>query len=131
MLGSCSVGSLRPVSGLIVGMLLAALCCNPVRAEILVQGRIDAVRLEARDATVADILAALGARFELRFRGPTRNRPITATYEGPLRRIVARVLDGYDYVIEPRGAGIEVIVLSSGSTGEATPAAPAIVVHRR
>jgi hypothetical protein len=96
-------------------VLLAALHCDFVHAEILVQGQADDVRVEARDATVEEILAALGARFALRYRGATEGRGVTATFEGPLRRVVARVLDGYNYVIQARGRGLEVIVLSAAS----------------
>jgi hypothetical protein len=99
----------------IAGLLLAALHCNGVRAEIRVQGGADDVRVEARDATVADILAALAERFALRYRGTPDGPSITATFEGPLRRVVVRVLAGYNYIIAARGDGLEVIVLSAGS----------------
>ena len=94
------------------------------------QGNVENVRLEASEATATEILTALGERFELRFRGTTASRRITAIYEGPLRRILARVLEGYDYVIEPHGANIEVIVLSTGAPRAAVPA-PAPIVRRR
>jgi hypothetical protein len=107
--------SVRPIALPIAGVLLAALHCNSVCAEIRVQGQADDVRVEARDASVAEILAALGERFALRYRGTPGNGGITATFEGPLRRVVARVLAGYNYVIADRSDGIEVIVLSAGS----------------
>ena len=84
-------------------VLLAALHSNCVRAEVLVQGPAMDIRLEARNATVDEILAALRARYALGIHGNSANRRVTATYEGPLRKILARVLDGYDYVIEPKG----------------------------
>ena len=123
--------SIRPIALPIAGLLLAAVHCDCVRAEIRVQGRADDVRVEARDATVADILTALGEQFALRFRGTTGSRGVTATFEGPLRRVVARVLDGYDYVIETRGDGLNVIVLNAGSPVAAAPAMPTTVIHRR
>ena len=124
--------SINPISLSIIGLLLAVLASNSVRAEVRVQGPVENVRLEANDATAAEILAALGERFELRFRGMTANRRVTGTYEGPLRRILARVLDGYDYVIEPHGANIDVIVLSTGAPRQARPApAPPPIVRRR
>ena len=96
------------------------------------QGPVENIRLEASDATAAEILAALSERFELRFHGTTPSHRITATFEGPLRRILARVLVGYDYVIQPRGASIDVIVLSTGAPRQARPApAPPPVVRRR
>ena len=107
--------SIRPIVLPIAGVLLVALHCHGVRAEIRVQGSAGDVRLEARDATVADILAALGERFALRYRGIPASSGITATFAGPLRRVVARVLTGYNYVIADHPEGLEVIVLSAGS----------------
>ena len=99
----------------IAGVLLAALHCNDVRAEVRVQGEMRDVRVEAHDASVGEILAALGERFGLRYRGTLGSGGITATIEGPLRQVVARVLAGYNYVIAARSDGLEVIVLSTGS----------------
>ena len=113
--------SIRAVALPIAGVLLAALHCNCVRAEIRVKGPAHDVRVEAREATIADILAALGERFALRYRGATGGGGVTATFEGPLRRVVARVLDGYNYVIESRHDGLEVIVLSTTSPYAVAP----------
>lgn len=121
--------NISPISPAIVGLLLAALHGNSARAEVSVQGNVENVRLEASEATATEILTALGERFELRFRGTTASRRITAIYEGPLRRILARVLEGYDYVVERHGANLEVIVLSSGAPRAAVPPAP--IVRRR
>jgi hypothetical protein len=126
------VRSIRPLALSIIGLLLAALYGNSVRAEVRVQGHVEHVRLEASDATAAEILAALGERFELRVQGATANRRITGTYEGPLRHVLARILVGYDYVIKPHGANIDLIVLGTGAPRAAMPApAPPPIVHRR
>jgi hypothetical protein len=111
----------RPIVLPIAGVLLAALHCNCVRAEIRLQGQADDVRVEARDASVAEILAALGERFALRYRGTPGGGVITATFEGPLRHVVARVLVGYNYVIADHRDGLEVIVLSTESPHAVVP----------
>jgi len=108
----------------IVGVVLAVLHSQPVCAQIRVQGPVEHVRLEAHGATVEEILAVLRAHFDLRYSGPALNRRVTATYEGSLRTILARVLDGYDYVIEPKGDNIEVSVVSTGAPRAAVPPAP-------
>jgi len=100
----------------IAGVIFAALPASSLRAEVHVQGQAGDVRVEAHDATVAEILIALGERFALRYRGTTGSDGVTATFEGPLRRVVGRVLDGYNYVIEPRGDGLEVVVLGATSS---------------
>jgi hypothetical protein len=126
------VRSIGPISFSIIGLLLAVLQSHPVCAQIRVQGSAENIRLEAHDATVEEILAVLRARFDLRYRDAALNRRVTATYEGSLRKILARVLDGYDYVIGPKGDKIEVIVVSTGSPRQARPAPPPPpVVHRR
>ena len=99
---------------LIVPLMMAAHAVS-ARAEILVEGSAPQVRVHAQDAAVADVLAALGERFGLRVRGTVGDRRISADLNGPLRQVIARVLDGYDYVIRTRGDGIEVTVLGTAS----------------
>ena len=94
---------------------MAALHGSAVRAEIRLQGPADAIQLEAHDATVAEILDALHARFDMRFRGPIASRQISGTYGGPIRHILSRVLDRYNYMIVSHGASIEVVLLSAAS----------------
>jgi hypothetical protein len=124
-----SVRGIRFLPLSIVGVILAVLCSQPVCAQVRVQGAVDHVRLEAHDATIEEILAALRAQFDVRYHGTALNRRVTATYEGPLRKILARVLAGYDYVIEPKGDYIEVVVLSAGAPRAAIPPAP--IIRRR
>ena len=117
----------------IVGLLLAGLLSDRVRAEIRVQGTAMDVRVEARDATIAEILAALSERFALRYRGAPGSQAVTATFEGPLRHVVARVLYGYNYIISSGGQGLEVIVLSTQSPYAVAPPpfAPPTVPSKR
>jgi hypothetical protein len=129
MLWGFSVRDIRAVSISIVGAFLALFQSHPVWAEIRLQGAAEDIRLEAHDATIEEILAALHQRYDLRYRGTTLNRRITATYEGSLRKILLHVLDGYDYVIGPMGSNIEVIVLSTGTPRQAV--APVPLVHHR
>ena len=82
-------------------------------AEVRVEGSASSVHVNARDATRADVLAALAKRFDLRVRGAAGDGRISADFDGPLRRVIASVLDGYDYVIRTRGDGLEVIVLDT------------------
>ena len=120
---------IRSIRYSIFALILAVFQNHPVCAQVVVQGPIQDVRLEAHGATVEEILAVLRSRFDLRYRGTELNRRITATYEGPLRKVLARVLDGYDYVIESKGNNIEVIVVSTGAPRQAV--APAPFVHHR
>ena len=90
------------------------------RAEIHIKGSASNVHVDARDATVADVLGALAEHFGLSVRGTVRDRRISADFDGSLRQVIKRVLNGYNYVIGPRGDGIEVMVLGIASS-EAVP----------
>jgi hypothetical protein len=69
------------------------------------------VRIEADNAAIEDVMDALGANFALRYRTTAPlGRRITGTHRGLLERVVARVLDGYDFVIKTGPEGIEVTV---------------------
>jgi hypothetical protein len=125
--------SMRPMALSISGALVAALFCNCVHAEVRVQGDVRDMRVEVHDATVTEILAALAERFALRYRGSPGGAGITATFEGPLRDVVTRVLGGYNYVISARDGGLEVVVLSTQSPYAVVPppTAPPTVPSRR
>ena len=112
----------------IVALLTAGIASHSARAEVRVQGSIENIRLEARDATITEILNALREHFSLGFRGAPASGTVTASYAGPLRAVLARVLEGYDYVIEPHGSAVEVIVLGGGTPRQAI--VPPIVRHR-
>jgi hypothetical protein len=109
--------------------LLIAAHAVSVRAEIRVAGSASNVHVDARDATVADVLAALAERFGLHVRGPVGDRRISATFDGSLRRVVGRVLDGYDYVIRTRGDTLEVMVLGTASPNAVLPPVYAPPTH--
>jgi hypothetical protein len=113
---------------LIVALLATGIATHSVRAEVRVQGSIENIRLEARDATITEILNALREHFSLRYRGAPASGAVTASYAGPLRAVLARVLEGYDYVIEPHGSVVEVIVLGGGAPRQAI--VPPIVRRR-
>jgi hypothetical protein len=83
----------------------------PVRADVAVTGARDDVRIEVDKAAVEDVMDALGANFGLRYRSTAPlARRISGTHRGALERIVARVLDGYDFVVKTGPEGIEVTV---------------------
>src|SRR5262252_3477305 len=114
-----SMRSAKLIALPIAGLLVAALYCNCARAEIRVQGPADDVRVEANGATVLEILAALGEHYPVRYRGTPESGGVTDTVEGPLRRVLVRVLKGNDFVIKGGGDGLEVIVLSRGTSAAA------------
>jgi hypothetical protein len=106
---------------LLVGALVVL--SSPVtNAEMRLTGQVDAVRMEARDASIEDVLTALGATYGLRFRTATPlGAHITGTFTGPLVKVVARVLEGYDYVSKSTNGTVEVAVVGVVGDRQAVP----------
>ena len=111
-----------PARLLVPAILLAALFPgHSVRADARITGEPDAVRVEARNAPVEEVMAALGTSFGLRYRATvSTGRRITGTYEGSLQRVVTRLLDGYNFVMKTSPAGVEVMVYGVVKPGEAS-----------
>ena len=101
-----------PIRLLVPAILLAALFhAESVRAEARVTGQPDAVRVEAHDTPVEEVLLALGESFDLRYRSAASlSRRVTGTYVGSLPRVVTRLLNGYDFVLKTDAGSVEVVV---------------------
>jgi hypothetical protein len=100
-------------------------------ASLQLTGDPTAVRLETRQTSVASALAALATTYHISIRSTIMLDELRdGTYTGSLRYVIARLLDGYDYVIEEnRAAALDVLVVGK-SDGKATPA-PTMPVFRQ
>jgi hypothetical protein len=88
-----------------------------------VQGDPKAVRVDTRQSTIADVLGALAAAFNIRYRSSIALNDVrNGTYSGPLRQVISRVLDGYNYVIKYEDSKLNIIVV--GKVGEQAAPAP-------
>jgi hypothetical protein len=102
---------------------------DAARAQVRVDGSPDAVHVEARDVPLQEVLAALQAKFNLRCRTDdaleTRK---TGVFDGPLQRVTARILDGYDFAMTVTPRGIDVLVLTQDQSAGKTvvSAVPAV-----
>ena len=116
-------------------VLIAAHTCAPyARAETIVTGVRDDLTLEAHDASIQDVLEALGSKFGLRYRNITAiERRFDGTYEGSLHRVMTRLLDGSSYVMSTDGGQIEVIMVGEAKRNEmqALPGASGLAPIRR
>lgn len=85
---------------------------NAALAQVVVDGRLEMVHVEARDVPLSEVLAALQGKFNLHYRSDdalqTRK---TGVFDGPLQRVTARILDGYDFTMKITPQGIDVLVL--------------------
>lgn len=111
---------------LVLAIGLAALLpafAQPVGAEVRVSGQADALIVETREASVEEILAALRASFNLHYRtSDALNRVVTGTYTGSLQRVVARLLEGQNYVLQSSAGGGRLIVIGPGAAGSSVSA---------
>jgi len=82
---------------------------------------LNALRITASGDALSDVLTTLGARWPVRYRSSVPlNVEIAGAYSGSLSQVVARLLDGYNYVIRRDGGLTEIIVF--GARGEAVVA---------
>jgi hypothetical protein len=102
-----------------VGLAVAGLAVAPTSAfaEARVRGNPNAVSVEAKDASVEEILVALTDAFDVHFRSSANlDKRLTGTYEGTLQQVVTRLLRGYNFVMKSGEQGIEVTLLGTGKT---------------
>ena len=97
---------------------------NAAYSQVQVEGRPDAVHIEARDVTLREVFDALKGKFNLSYRSndalETRK---TGVFNGPLRHVTARILDGYDFVMKIAPQGIDVLVMRQHEPDKAVAAA--------
>ena len=98
----------------------------PALAEMQVGGSRDAVRIEARDAPVVEILAALrqalGMDYQLSINVDKR---LSGTYVGSLPRVLTRILDGYNFILKTDNGSFAVAVVGTPYPPGSFPTLPA------
>jgi len=106
--------------------LLIAACgaAGVARAGVLVEGTPAAVRVTADQAAIADVLTAMAENFHASYRSAIPlDAPAGPAYAGSLAQVIARVLDGYNYVVKRNGKASEIAVF--GRRGEIAIPPPA------
>lgn len=108
-------------------LAFAAMAALPLaaRGEVRVEGEPAAVRITTSRESIGDVLAALNVAFNLRHRSAIDlDAAANPTYAGPIERVIANLLDGFNYVVKTsQGATTEVIVF--GRRGEVAIPPPA------
>ena len=100
--------------------LALVLMVSTARAQVRIEGEEARVRLTADKAPLADVLAALKAKFRLSYASVTVERQITGTYSGTLHQVVVRLLDGFDFVVGRSGEGVEIVQVAPRGMATAT-----------
>jgi hypothetical protein len=94
-------------------------------AEVRVEGSPAAVRVTTNHDSIADVLSAVAATFNFKYRSAI---PLGATadaiYSGSLGQVIARLLDGYSYVIRNDRQATEIVVVSESGAVAVPPRAP-------
>jgi hypothetical protein len=108
-----------------------AAASKPESADPLqLQGDAAALRLDLHQTTIADVLSALRAAFHIKYRfSIPLNERLTGTYAGSLQYVIARVLNGYNYVIKQDSATLDLLIL--GKVGERSVANPGLIPLRQ
>jgi hypothetical protein len=87
-----------------------------------VEGDAASVHLDVHKTTIGDVLAALADSFDISYSSKislTETRD--GTYQGSLRQVIARMLDGYDFAIRQQKSKLDVMVFEKVG-GQAVPA---------
>ena len=98
-------------------------------AETQVHGTPQAVVVEAKNATIEEILVALTDTFKVQFKSAANlDKRLTGTYQGTLQQAVSHILKGYDFVVKSGQAGLEITLLGAGKPVAVVGARPATKV---
>ena len=82
-------------------MSLACGLVMPAKADVRVDGDLKALQLRASGDSLADVLARFDTLFAVKVRSAVPlSAEINGSYSGSLSQVVARLLDGYNYVIK-------------------------------
>jgi hypothetical protein len=108
--------------------VLGTIAGRQAHAQLLIEGKPDAIHVEVRDVPLRGVLDAMQTKFNLRYRSnDALDTPVTGTFDGSLQHVAARALDGYDFAITITSDGIDVLVLrqSDGDSKAVVAALPA------
>ncbi|MBO0733388.1 MAG: hypothetical protein J2P49_03555 [Methylocapsa sp.] len=98
---------------------LASVCllmpAAETRAAVQISGGTDAVKIEADDASLEEIFAALSANYGLKYHCPENiGRSVSGTYLGPLGQVLSRLLQGYNFAFESSPSGLRLRIYDLG-----------------
>lgn len=105
------------------GLMMCALA-TIARAEVQVEGNPAAVHVTTNQEAISDVLSAIGANFNVRYRTAIPLDAVADTsYAGSVGQVISRLLDGYNYVIKTDQKSTEIVIF--GRNGRAASPTPA------
>jgi hypothetical protein len=106
----------------VMTVLLFAQATSDACADAAVSGSMDFAQVEARHSSVEEVLDALSKVFPIRYRTSIAlSHSVSGTFKGPALKIVAHLLEGYDYVVRQTAAGefeVRVIKLAGADSSK-------------
>jgi hypothetical protein len=97
-------------------------------ADVQVSGSHDRLVVQVKQASLSEILSAMESAIHIKIDLTGSNiRRFTGTYSGSIRRVLSRLLDATDYVIEPAGDSLHVRIVSVAEARSARAVASAEV----
>jgi hypothetical protein len=97
------------IAAALAGVIVTA---GTVHAEVRVNGDVTAVRVEATESNVAEVLFALETAFHFRVNTSVAlDSSVGGTFTGSLTQVVSRLLEGHNYFIRRQASEIEVTVV--------------------
>jgi hypothetical protein len=107
----------------------------PACADVRVSGEAEALKIEASNASLEEVLAALGRSCGLQYRYPADfSHSVSGTFAGSLRQVLSRLLQGTNFVVESSASGTKVVIYdlhsAPGGSINLVPPAPVITPPR-
>lgn len=99
-------------------LALTSLCVGlgPAAADIRVDVSGDTIVVQAKNATVPEILSALESALHVKIKlTGSATQLITGSYSGPPRRVLSRLLDGVNYIINSGPDGISIAIVDANA----------------
>jgi hypothetical protein len=118
-----------PHYGVRIAVLLGAALAvapAPVLAEMQVSGTANAVRIDAQDAPLEEVLAALNRAFGVHYQlSVNLDKRLSGTYEGSLPQVLRGILNGYNFLLYTDNGVTAVTVAGTANAPAKSPGRPA------
>ena len=109
----CAIGNRRLAPAVLAVAVTLAASAASALTQVSIQGDRAFVHVEANNAPLSEVLSALEGAFSIRHRTSVPlDQSISGTYQGPLRYVMSRLLDGLNYyVADTAEGGMEITVV--------------------
>jgi type II secretory pathway component GspD/PulD (secretin) len=109
---------IRICAGALLAAAIAVLAPARASAEVrVIEAGAQKLTIEARGATVREVLDALHAKRMIEFNtSEALSGTVTGTYSGAPRSVLGRILEGYNHIIQVTESGLRVSIFRAAGT---------------